>query len=353
MPTPMGVVSRVEGVIAMQLPTVSSVTMQVEVEKWPLKVPFRITGKVWESLDVLLVSLEKDGCVGYGEAEGVYFRNDDVTSMARQIEPVRSSIERAVSHESLKQLLPAGGARNALDCALWDLRAKLEKQAVWQLAGLTPPRPVLTSFGCGADTPEAMAKVARGYANARAIKLKLTGEPVDADRVRAVRESRPDVWMSVDANQGFSRSFLEKLLPVLMEARVSLIEQPYPIGQEALLDGFQSPIPVAADECALTSDDVTQLVGRFQVVNIKLDKSGGLTESLAMARTAHALGLDTMVGNMIGTSLAMAPGFLVGQLCKVVDLDGPIFLASDRQQRVDYSNGMIYSPETVWGGASG
>ena len=194
-----------------------------------------------------------------------------------------------------------------------------------------------------------MAAAAGAHANARAIKLKLTGDPSDADRVRAVRQARPDVWLGVDANQGFTRASLERLMPTLTDTHVALIEQPFPIGQEALLDGFQSPIAIAADESAQDLRDIPGLVGRFNVVKIKLDKCGGLTEGLAMARAARALGLDTMVGNMLGTSLAMAPGFLVGQLCNVVDLDGPVFLKADRAISVDYKNGMISCPDALWG----
>jgi L-alanine-DL-glutamate epimerase-like enolase superfamily enzyme len=195
-----------------------------------------------------------------------------------------------------------------------------------------------------------MAARACVYKNARAIKLKLTGEPMDADRVRAVREALPDVWLGVDANQGFTRDGLESLLPVFCDAHVSLIEQPFPIGQEALLDGFRSPIPIAADESAQGIADLHGITGRFDVVNIKLDKCGGLTEGLAMARAASAAGLGTMVGNMSGTSLAMAPAFLVGQLCNsVVDLDGPVFLTSDRATTVDYADGLIMCGREVWG----
>jgi L-alanine-DL-glutamate epimerase-like enolase superfamily enzyme len=194
-----------------------------------------------------------------------------------------------------------------------------------------------------------MAAGARHYRDAKAIKLKLTGEPQDANRVSAVRDARPDVWLGVDANQGFTRPFLETLIPVLVAANVALIEQPYPVGQESLLDGFASPIPIAADESAQCFADLASLVGRFQTVNIKLDKCGGLTEGLAMAREAARLGLEVMVGNMLGTSLAMAPSFLLGQLCSVVDLDGPIFLAEDRTPAVCYRDGMIECPEVLWG----
>ncbi len=328
-------------------------TLRAKIERWPLAAPIRITGYTWESVDVLLVSLERDGYAGRGEAAGVYYKNDSAISMLRQIEALRTEVEAGIRRVSLQRLLPPGGARNALDCALWELQAKLSGHCVWQLARLERPRPLLTTFTCGADDPQKMAATARSYAAARAIKLKLTGEPIDTERVRAVREARVDVWLSVDANQGFTRTSLEQLMPTLVDARVALIEQPFPIGQDSLLDGLQSPIPVAADESAQSLADIPGLVGRFSCVNIKLDKCGGLTEGLSMARAAHALGLETMVGNMIGTSLAMAPAFLVGQLCKVVDLDGPAVLRADRADPVQYADGFITCPEVLWGSGGG
>jgi len=249
----------------------------------------------------------------------------------------------------LRRLLPAGGARNAVDCALWDLESQLRGMPAWKIAGLNPPVPLVTTFTLSAEDPEQMARTALSYAGAQAIKLKLTGTAIDAERVKAVRAARPEAWLGVDGNQGFSRAALADLLPVLVDARVGLIEQPFPIGREADLDGLRSPIPVAADESAQDLNDVAGLVGRFDVVNIKLDKCGGLTEGLAMARQAQALGLGVMVGNMTGTVLAMAPSALVGQLCRIVDLDGPIFLRNDRSPAAVYENGTFWSPPEVWG----
>lgn len=326
--------------------------LHTEIERWPLVQPFRITGHTFEAIEVLFVGLEANGHIGRGEAAGIYYKQDRPEGMRQQVEALRAVIESGVTRDSLQRLLPPGGARNAADCALWDLEAQLTGQPAWKLAGLDAPRPLLTTFGCGADTPENMAAVARSYTQARAIKLKLTGEPIDADRVRAVREALPKVWLAVDANQGFSRAFLERLMPVLVDSRVELIEQPFAVGQDALLDGLQSPIPIAADESVLSQADIAELGGRYNVINIKLDKCGGLTEGLCMARAARARGLQTMVGNMIGTSLAMAPAFLVGQLCSVVDLDGPIFLKDDRAVTVDYGNGLLTCPPALWGGAS-
>jgi L-Ala-D/L-Glu epimerase / N-acetyl-D-glutamate racemase len=314
------------------------------IECWPLVKPFHITGHVWQSSNVLWVGLEHAGHRGEGEASGVYYRGETAESMLEQIEALRSTIESGLSREALHQLLPPGGARNALDCAFWDLEAKLTGRPAWRIAELAQPRPLLTTFTCGADTPQNMASAALAYCGARAIKLKLTGETEDAERVWAVRAALPDVWLGVDANQGFTRASLEQLMPALLAARVQLIEQPFPLEQDAWLDGLRSPIPIAADESAQVIADIPKLAGRFQVVNIKLDKCGGLTEGLQMATAARQLGLETMVGNMTGTSLAMAPAFLVGQLCSVVDLDGPVFLKTDRGNPVRYIDGFIHCP---------
>lgn len=330
-----------------------SMNLQTTIEKLPLLTPFRITGYTWEFIEVLVVSLEKDGHVGRGEAAGVYYLKDTPASMRARIETLRQRIEAGIDRQTVQSLLSPGGARNALDCALWDLEAKISGHPAWQIAELEKPRPMLTTFTCGADTPERMAAAARNYTQARAIKLKLTGDSTDADRVCAVRNERPDVWLALDANQGFTRASLEGLMPVLVQMRVSLVEQPFPVGEEALLDGFDSPIPIAADESVQTPSDLSALVGRFQVANIKLDKCGGLTEGLSMARSAHRLGLQTMVGNMMGSSLAMAPGFLVAQLCDVVDLDGPIFLKSDREVPMQYVDGHVTCPPDLWGHPDG
>lgn len=328
----------------------SGVRVSIEIEAFPLKEPFRITGHTMHQTEVLTVTLERDGCAGRGEASGIYYRpGEDVTSNARRIASIRPTLEAAISRDRLQFLLAAGGARNAVDCALWDLEAKLSGRPAWQIAGLEAPRPLLTTFTVSAKSPEDMAAGASRYRDAKAIKMKLTGEPEDADRVRAVRDARPDVWLGVDANQGFTQPFLERMMPVFVAANVSLIEQPFPVGQEPLLDGFASTIPIAADESAQSLADLHSLIGRFQTVNIKLDKCGGLTEGLAMAREATRLGLDVMVGNMLGSSLAMAPSFLLGQLCGVVDLDGPIFLAQDRMPAVSYQGGMIDCPDALWG----
>ena len=330
--------------------THAGLRLQAVIEKRPMKAPFRITGYTFTEFDGLVVSLHERGMAGRGEAQGIYYQNETAASMLAQVEALRERIEAGVTRQELLDLLPAGGARNALDCALWDLEAKLSGKPVWRLAGLDPPRPLLTTWTISADDPAVMAERARGHASTRALKLKLTDDDLNAERVRAVRAARPDVWSMVDANQGFTRESFARLLPALVEARIDVIEQPFPVGKENWLDGLDSPIRIAADESVLDHNDLEKMIGRVDIINIKLDKCGGLTEALAMAEQARKLGFDLMVGNMSGSSLAMAPAFVLGQWCKVVDLDGPLFLKRDISPSVSYDNGMMWCADEVWGG---
>jgi L-alanine-DL-glutamate epimerase-like enolase superfamily enzyme len=326
------------------------VKLSVAVERLRLTAPFRISGFVMENQDVALVELRDGEHQGRGEASGVYYLGDTAEKIAATIETHRGEIEAGIGRTSLQRLLPPGGARNALDCALWELEASRTGQPVWKLAGLQPPVPLVTTFTLGADDPAIMAERARKYSTARSLKLKLTGDvEQDIARVRAVRSARPGVWMGVDANQGYTLDTLNAVMSELVRAEVALLEQPLARGRESDLEGFSSPIPIAADESALSLPDLPGLVGRFDIVNIKLDKCGGLTEGLQMARKARELGLGVMVGNMVGTSLAMAPGYILGQLCNVVDLDGPIFLSRDRTPGAIFADGKIRCGEEVWG----
>ena len=328
----------------------SAMKLSIAIEKLRLSAPFRISGFVFEVQEVVVVTLDDGTHRGRGEASGVYYLGDTAQGIVDAIEAVRAPIEAGIDRAGLQSLLPAGGARNAVDCALWEYDAGRLATPVWQLAGLSGVKPLVTTFTLGADAPAAMAAGAHKYAQAVALKLKLTGElELDIARVQAVRAARPGVWMGVDANQGYSIGQLQPLIDALLPLDISLLEQPLKRGREADLENFKSPIPVAADESALSMPDLAGLVGRFDVVNIKLDKCGGLTEGLAMARQAQKLGLQVMVGNMVGSSLAMAPAFVLGQLCDVVDLDGPIFLSQDRVPSITYSQGKAWSGEEVWG----
>ena len=325
-------------------------SLAVASETLRLSKPFRISGHVFETSDVIVVTLSEGEHRGRGEAGGVYYLGDDVPAMLSAIEGARGAIEAGIDREELRSLLPPGGARNAIDCALWELEAARAGQPVWRLAGQDEPRPLRTTLTLGADSPAVMAQGARDYTDARSIKVKLTGDlALDIDRVRAIRAARPDVWLGVDGNQGFAAAELPALVAALEEAQVSLLEQPLARGREADLEGFSSPIPIAGDESILSLADVAGAVGRFDVINIKLDKCGGLTEGLLIAAEARRLGLGVMVGNMIGTSLAMAPAFVLGQHCEIVDLDGPTFLAADRTPSVEYRDGDVWAGPAVWG----
>lgn len=324
--------------------------LNVQRESLPLNAPFRISGHVFETSDIVVVTLEDGEARGRGEAAGVYYLGDDVDHMLAAIETARAGIEAGIDRLALRELMPAGGARNAVDAALWELEADRAGVPVWQVAEIDVPHPVVTTFTLGANDPEAMADAARGWADARAIKVKLTGEDeLDAARVRAIRTARPDVWLGVDANQGYTIDRLDALVAVLVEANVALLEQPLKRGREADLDGYTAPIPLAGDESTLTLADVASARGRFDVINIKLDKCGGLTEALMMADLAEELGLGVMVGNMVGTSLSMAPAFILAQRCNIVDLDGPTFLKQDRTPSIVYRDGKVSCDDSVWG----
>lgn len=324
--------------------------LAVRRESFAYAKPFRIAGHVFTETALVVATLSDGAHTGRGEAAGVYYLGDDSAAMVTAIEQVRGAIESGATRTELQSLLPPGGARNAIDCAYWELEAKASGTPVWQLAGVPRPRALRTTITLGAETPEAMAAAARGLADTKALKLKLTGESaIDQARVIAVRDARPECWIGVDANQGYSIDDLPQLLEVLLANRVALLEQPLARGRETDLDGVDRPLAFAADESALSLSDVAGLVGRFDVVNIKLDKCGGLTEGLAIARRAKELGLGVMVGNMMGTSLAMAPSFILGQLCDIVDLDGPTFLATDRKPSVEYQDGEIWCSDAVWG----
>jgi L-alanine-DL-glutamate epimerase-like enolase superfamily enzyme len=315
-----------------------------------LSAPFRISGHVFEASPVTLVCMRQGHAIGRGEAAGVYYMGDDPTHMLKTLERMRERIEAGITRYELRHLLPPGGARNAVDCALWELEARQAGVTAWQLAGMAKPKPLLTTFTVGADEPQVMAQRARDYTHARAIKLKLTGEvDLDIERLHAVREVRPDAWIGVDANQGYKPDTLSKLLPALVDNNVGLLEQPCRRDHEAELDGVDRTVPIAADESILSLEELEERAHWFDVVNIKLDKCGGLTEGLMMAKRAREMGKRVMVGNMVGTSLAMAPAFLLGQYCDIVDLDGPLFLVRDRVPGVVYADGHVDCPDNVWG----
>lgn len=338
--------------MAVRLNSDRRLRLEISVERWRLRAPFRITGHLFEVHDALVVTLSDGPHVGRGEAAGVYYLDDRVEGMTALIESVRPDIEARLDRQALQSLLPPGGARNALDCALWDLDAKRAGVPAWRLTGADAPRPLICTFTLGAEDPETVAASAARATTTKALKLKLNGDGRDGERVLAARTVRPDAWIGVDANQGLDRPGLERLIPTFRAAGVQVIEQPLPVGREAELEGLRSPIPIAADESIQDLADLDRLATRFDIVNIKLDKCGGLTEALAMAQRARSLGMGVMVGNMIGTTLAMAPAFLVGQFCDVIDLDGPLHLVGDRAVPATYDDGLLMVPDAAWGAAT-
>ncbi len=322
----------------------------VTFESWDLQEPFEISRGVMTAIDVLVVRLDDQlGHTGYGEAKGVPYKGETQQSMAAQIEAVAPRLHADLSGEDLMQLLPPGGARNALDCALWDLRAKQSGRRAWQLAGLPSVEPVLTAYTIGLGTEADVRRKIRAARHLPLLKLK-----ADATRhvemVRYAREEHPEARLVIDANQAWSRELLERILPELQAQRVELIEQPVMRGTDAQLDGLDSPILLAADESCIDRSSLAELQGRYQYVNIKLDKSGGLTEALALLRSAKALGFGLMVGNMGGSSLAMAPAHLIAQYCRYVDLDAPMLTRSDRAPAMRYDGAQLNPPEPgLWG----
>lgn len=331
--------------------TNTALTLDLRVERFAYHQPFRISGHVFTETALLVASLCDGENVGRGEGAGVYYLGDDIDHMLEQAQSVRAAIEQGASRADLQNLLPPGGARNAIDCAFWELEAKQAGRPVWELAGIESPRPLLSTLTLGADTPSAMASAAQALDPLAPVKVKLTGDlDEDIARLEAIRSARPEAWLGVDANQGYDIGTLARLMPVLTGLRIAQLEQPLKRGHESDLDGFKRSIPFVADESAVTLADTARLVGRFDMVNIKLDKCGGLTEGLAIAREARLLGLGVMVGNMMGSSLSMAPSFVLGQLCDIVDLDGPTFLATDRVPGVSYRKGHILCPSEIWGG---
>lgn len=331
--------------------TAPGMTMRVVIEDWPWSAPLRISGHTMVGSQVVVVTLGQRRCHGRGEASGVFYKGDTPQKLLAQVESVRREVEAGVSRTRLRSLLPPGSARNALDCALWELEAQSNDKPVWQLAHLGQPHAVTTSITIGADAPQRMGELAAGrLMGAPALKLKLLGDGQDADRVLAVRQARPDAWIGVDGNQGFDIASLRALLPTLEAARVGLIEQPLPVRHEAALATLSTHIPIAADESVQSLEDMLNVAAYFDAVNIKLDKCGGLTEALQMVDVAKRLGLKTLVGCMGGTSLGIAPALLVAQRCDFVDLDAPLFLASDRTPSLSYADGCVSAPDGSWGG---
>jgi L-alanine-DL-glutamate epimerase-like enolase superfamily enzyme len=323
--------------------------LTVAAERWPIAGAFVIArGAKTEAL-VVTVTLHDGDAVGRGE--GVPYPRYGETSegVIAVIESVREAVEAGADRTALGARLPAGAARNAIDCALWDLEAKLAGKRAWSLAGLERLAPVETAFTLSLGTPEVMAEQARAARARPLLKLKIGG-PDDLDRVEAVRAAAPRTRLVVDANEGLSFDDLVRLAPDLARLGVRMIEQPLKAGEDGALAGYDCPVPLCADESFHTGADLAAVADLYQAVNIKLDKTGGLTEALACRGEADARGLKVMAGCMVSTSLAMAPALLIAQGAEVADLDGPLLLARDREPGLRYLGSMIEPPPAaLWG----
>ncbi|KWV92452.1 dipeptide epimerase [Erythrobacter sp. AP23] len=324
----------------------------VEIVTHPLKAPFSISGYVFDHVDTIKLTLELNEVRGRSEAAGVYYLDDTAESMFEQLRPIVAELNKArhlPTAADIQDWLPSGGPRNALDCALWDYHAKACSKRVWELAG-TCWQPLRTVYTLGIDTPEAMANAAAAATGFSRIKLKLGIEDPVA-RVEAVRAARPEVSLIIDVNQGWTIDALRDFTPELVRLGVDMIEQPLPRGDDHALEGYVSPIPLAADESCLDMSEFAAASKRYAIINIKLDKCGGLTEALKLVKAAQDADIDLMVGNMSGSSLAMAPGYVVGQFCKFVDLDGPLLLAHDIDKAIEFGRGGLMSlPDpALWG----
>lgn len=295
--------------------------------------------------DVLTVTLTRQGLHGWGECVPYARYGESLASVRTQIEGLDGSIDRV----SLQAALPAGAARNAVDCALWDWEAKQAGRPVWALAGLSRPEPLVTAFTLSLDTPERMEQAARKHAARPLLKIKL-GTPDDMPRLEAVRRGAPDVPIIIDANEGWTAAVYAELAPHLLRLGVQMVEQPLPAGADDMLAEIARPLPVCADESCHDRESLPGLRGKYDMVNLKLDKTGGLTEALALRETARAAGFKVMVGCMIGSSLAMAPAVLLAQGAEIVDLDGPLLLAEDRDLPLHYDDKGVHPPlPALWG----
>lgn len=324
--------------------------LSVREEVFPLKGSFRISRGARTEARVLVCEIEQDGAIGRGECTPYARYGETVEAVAQAIGAMGPSIAGGLGREGLQRAMKAGAARNAIDCALWDLEAKRAGKRVWELAGLPEPKPVITAYTLSVDTPEAMGAAAKEAADRPLLKLKLTGDGQDAERVAAVRANAPEARLIVDANEALTLAEVERIAPALAAARVELLEQPLHAEQDETLRGRQVPLPLGADESCHDTATLGRLQGLYQVVNIKLDKTGGLTEALRLKAAAERMGFRVMVGCMLATSLSMAPAHLVAQGADFVDIDGPLLLAADREPGLRYEGSLVHPPEAeLWG----
>jgi L-alanine-DL-glutamate epimerase-like enolase superfamily enzyme len=323
-------------------------TIEAREEIWPLKEVFRISRGSRTEAPVVVVTVGDDENAGRGEGVPIKRYGQSVESVLVQIESIRA--EKNLDRQRLQQLLPAGAARNALDCALWDLEAKTSGKRVWEVVDVPIVSEVETSFTISLDTPEKMAAAAKRSATLPILKLKLGGDELDLPRVEAVQEAAPTARLLIDANESWSPDHYIKVVPSFGRCGIALIEQPFPADADEVLEDLEHPIPICADESCHTTADLPRVKDRYEVINVKLDKTGGLTEALRLCERARESGFRLLIGCMVCTSLGIAPARLLASNADWVDLDGPLLLAHDRQHALAYTNGRLALPSAqLWG----
>ena len=326
----------------------TALLIEAREEIWPLKEVFRISRGSRTEARVVVVTLSDGEHAGRGEGVPIKRYNQSIASVLAQIESVKSVPE--LNRDKMQRLFLPGAARNALDCALWDLEAKSSGRRAWELANIPIADDVSTSFTISLDTPGKMAGAAKAAATRQILKLKLGGDAFDLRRVEAVRKSAPSSRLLIDANESWSPDHYRKIVPVLKELGVELVEQPFPANADEILETIDHPVPVCADESCHTTADLPRLKNRYEVINVKLDKTGGLTEALHLSKRARESGFKLLIGCMVGTSLSMAPARLLASSAEWIDLDGPLLLACDCDHALPYKNGRIgIPPRELWG----
>ena len=331
--------------------------LKVYSENWREE-PFAISRGIDDNFDVVVVELEQNGLKAWGEATPTEHYNESISKTERLIDEFRSNIENGMTRKAIQQKMPRGAARNALDCALWDLEAKLAGKRVWELPEISihlgaktnsTPRNVTTVYSLGVDTPKIMGKIALKHANRPILKIKLTGDG-DLERLVEIRKNAPESRLIIDANEGWTSEHYKRYVPEFKKLGVEMIEQPFPAGKDSILKNLDHPIPVCADESCHDTTDLERLVGLYEFINIKLDKTGGLTEALRLQATAEDKGFQTMIGCMSATSLGIAPAFLIAQRAKIIDLDAPLYLYDDRTFPLKYDGSTVFPPSSeLWG----
>ncbi len=320
----------------------------VNTQSWPIRGSFTISRGSKTHAETIVVEIEHQGMIGRGECVPYGRYGESIDSVKAEIESVIAQVESGINREQLQPLLPSGAARNALDCALWDLECKQGSASIWDKLNISA-EPLITAYTLSLDTPDNMEKTAIDNAHRPLLKLKLGG-PGDLKRVQAVRRGAPNATIILDANEAWTKEVYLQLIPELIKLNVAMIEQPFHADEHHVLDELERPIPICADESCHDRQSLDQVIGRYDMINIKLDKTGGLTEALALKAQAEQAGLRIMVGCMVSSSLSMAPAFVVAQGAEVVDLDGPLLLSKDIEHGFEFdNNSMLPFHSQLWG----